>query len=374
MGTLNVARADIICIDILNVDYFLLSVSRIILSGDIETNPGPTTNTNRLSNASLSIAHLNIRSIRNKLEYIKDNYLDFDVLCFTETHLTDIIDNNMIILEEFNTIYRKDNSAHSGGLLVYVSATFPSRRLTDLEAILPESIWVEIKDKSNKYFICNVYRPPNYSVEFWHKLNVCIESASELTNQIVIVGDINEDQLNPTNTKLRNILMINNMRNIITEPTRITEHSQTLIDPISVTENIFIYDSGVINSPAEISDHRGTYVYLHCNLTAEIPFKRKVWNYKRADFTLLNHLITTTDWSFINDNCVSTACEAFSNKLLELLHVCIPSSMVTIRPNDKPWYNSLIRKTSRQRDRQKHTAQNSNISNDWKNISNYVIR
>ncbi len=188
--------------------------------------------------------------------------MDFDVLCFTETHLTNIIEENMITLEGFNTIYRTDSTAHSGGLLVYISASLPSRRLTDLETILPESIWVEIKDKSNTYLICNVYRPPNYHLEFWHNLNVCLESASEIAKRIIIVGDINEDQLNPTTTKLRNILMVNNMKNIIREPTRVTIHTQTLIDPISVTEDISIYDSGIINTPSEISDHRGTYVYI----------------------------------------------------------------------------------------------------------------
>ncbi len=146
------------------------------------------------------------------MEYIKDNYLDFDILCFTETHLTDIIEETMITLEDFNTIYRKDSTAHSGGLLVYVSASLPSRRLHDLEIILPETIWIEIKDKSNTYLICNVYRPPNYGVEFWQNLNVCLERASEIGKSIIIVGDINEDQLNPTNTKLRNILMVNNMK------------------------------------------------------------------------------------------------------------------------------------------------------------------
>ncbi len=78
-------------------------------------------------------------------------------------------------------------------------------------------------------------------------------------------------------------------------------------------------------------------------------------------------LIRTADWSFINNNTntINTACKAFNDKFLEILHVCIPSSLVTIRPNDKPWYNSLIRKTSRQRDSQKKTAIRSKKANDW---------
>ncbi len=248
----------------------------------------------------------------------------------------------------------------------YVTTSIPSRRILTLEHILPESIWIGIKDKSYEYLICNVYRPPQLSVEFWDRLNICLENASEIANRIILVGDINEDQLNPANNKFRNILLINNMKNVINEPTRLTDYSRTLLDPIAVTENLVVYDHGTIHTPSTVSDHYGTYVYVRCNLHLTTSFKRKVWNYKRGNFNLLNHLIRTADWSLINtSNGIDTTCEIFSNKLSELLQVCIPSSLVTIRPNDKPWYNSLIRRTSRQREPSKNTAQSSNKTNDW---------
>ncbi|XP_060552977.1 complement factor B-like, partial [Ruditapes philippinarum] len=48
-------------------------------------------------------------------------------------------------------MYRKDNTCHSGGLLVYVNEKFVSKRLIDLENTLPESLWIEIKDLKRKY-------------------------------------------------------------------------------------------------------------------------------------------------------------------------------------------------------------------------------
>ena len=45
-------------------------------------NPG----TNNINN-SLSILHSNIRSIRNKFDYLTENILDFDISCFSESHL-----------------------------------------------------------------------------------------------------------------------------------------------------------------------------------------------------------------------------------------------------------------------------------------------
>ncbi len=49
------------------------------------------------------------------------------------------------------------------------------------------------------------------AVEFWDRLNISIEQASEITNNIVILGDINEDQLNLSNHKFRDILTRNSM-------------------------------------------------------------------------------------------------------------------------------------------------------------------
>lgn len=50
-------------------------------AGDIECSPGS------IYENLLFIMHLNIRSIRNKIESIQDNFVDFDILCFSETHL-----------------------------------------------------------------------------------------------------------------------------------------------------------------------------------------------------------------------------------------------------------------------------------------------
>ncbi|XP_060571977.1 uncharacterized protein LOC132730138, partial [Ruditapes philippinarum] len=70
-----------------------------------------------------------------------------------------------------------------------------------------------------------------------------------------MVGDINEDQLNCSNHKLRDVLLLNNMTNVIQVPTRVTPTTSTLIDPIATTNNIHVLDSGIFETPNEISDH-----------------------------------------------------------------------------------------------------------------------
>ena len=50
---------------------------------------------------------------------------------------------------------------------------------------------------------------------------------------------------------------------------------------------------------------------------------------------------------------------------MEFVNQCIPHKDVKIRPNDKPWYDSEIRKYSRKRDRQKSKAVKSALQSDW---------
>ena len=66
-----------------NAYFTILLLLLLLQSGDIEINPGPST----LNHGSLSILHSNIRSTRNKLDFVKDFFFDFNILYFTETHL-----------------------------------------------------------------------------------------------------------------------------------------------------------------------------------------------------------------------------------------------------------------------------------------------
>lgn len=86
-----------------------------MISGDIEVNPGPMTDN------IIDIVHLNIRSIRHEIDYLNTLVHDFDILCFTETHLDDTVSNDSLSLDVFNTIYRKDRNCYGDRVMIYVS-------------------------------------------------------------------------------------------------------------------------------------------------------------------------------------------------------------------------------------------------------------
>ena len=56
---------------------------------------------------------------------------------------------------------------------------------------------------------------------------------------------------------------------------------------------------------------------------------------------------------------------------IEFAKLCVPSKAIVVREDDKPWYDSEIRRNSRKRDRLKKTALKSGNQNDWKKYKYY---
>ena len=102
---------------------------------------------------------------------------------------------------------------------------------------------------------------------------------------------------------------------------------------------------------------------------------RRVWSYKRANFTKLEENIRSFDWECLFNGTVNESCTLFTNKFMDFVNKCIPHNDVVIRLNDKPWYDSEIRKHTRKRDRQKAKAVRTSLQNNWikhKNLRNKV--
>ena len=116
-----------------------------------------------------------------------------------------------------------------------------------------------MKQKDEPYSVCNVYRPLNTPVSFWPRLNVIIEKALDISKRIIIVGDLNEDQLNNRNHHLKDLLNINNLYNIIHELTRITPASSTSLDVMVVSQNDRVLNSGTLPIDPTISEHLAVY-------------------------------------------------------------------------------------------------------------------
>lgn len=162
-----------------NLQTSLMVALLVLLSGDVETNPGPPT-----AEHSVSLFHCNIRSIRNKLDFVKDNFLDFDILCFTETHLDgNVSTEDLLISDEFSIPYRKDRTNHGGGILIYLPISLFHKRRPDLEVYWNECIWLETKINNERSLVGVFYSPKTSDELFFNSLSLNLEAALEITKK-----------------------------------------------------------------------------------------------------------------------------------------------------------------------------------------------
>ena len=242
-----------------NDNFTFYKIILLMICMDIHPNPGPN---NADTVHTLDILHLNTRSSRNKLNYISDLSESYQSFCFSETHLDDTIDSSSLIIEGFDTLLRKDRTRNGGGVMIYLSSLVNYTPRPDLENQRLETIWVEITLKSQTILICCYYRS-DFSVSqsnFINELQPSIEQALDYTSNVVLLGDINVDFINLSNTQILDCLF--NLTNVINEPTRISANSSTLIDPIIVSGACQVLDSGTISVDNSVSDHKATFISI----------------------------------------------------------------------------------------------------------------
>ena len=76
------------------------------------------------------IGNLNINSIRNKFDQLKDTVLKYiDILILTETKLDETFLTSQFLMDGFSKPYRFDRNKYGGGVTIYIRDTIPSKIL-----------------------------------------------------------------------------------------------------------------------------------------------------------------------------------------------------------------------------------------------------
>ena len=233
------------------------------------------------ANNGLSILDLNIQSINAKYDDFKIfmervNIMNpVSVVCLNECWIKENDNISNFNLNNYNMVFQcrqRDTSSTNGGLLIYVHEQFKCTNIIiDQISSNWEYLCVEIchfKPHSKKHVICNVYRKPGGNVPdielFIDEFSTLLKKIQYRKHSAFICGDFNIDIL-----KLNVNIHISNYFNsiiscgfipLITLPSRLSDHSHTLIDNI-LTNNVEPkHISGVLSN--QLSDHQIFFSYL----------------------------------------------------------------------------------------------------------------
>ena len=342
----------------------------IVLCGDVEVNPGPdsvdggtdsslnsTISSFEFLSNHLSIFHLNIQSIIPKLDLIKCEVEAYDVIVFSESWLKPEVKNESLSIKNFLPPFRTDRCDRpGGGVIVYVRDTFSCKRRTDLELRGLEAVWIEIRVKSRKMLIGGFYRPPNSNTAYFDLITESVDRAYDTNiTDIYILGDFNYNLSSNNRNKVTELIQTYNLHQLINVNTHFTEQSSSLIDLILVRNTAHVLTSGVLDPfiPGQTRYHCPIIVLLKFLRPTIKPFKRRIWDYRSADFDRFRENLNGHNLEAklgLNPD-IDTNVQQITDALFSAADQSILNKIVTIRPAEHPWIKchikSLIRKRKR---------------------------
>ena len=218
----------------------------------------------------------------------------------------------------------------AGGVGFYVKQNLSYKQKSDININLNfvENMWIEVKTNNGQVVIGVIYRHPTTLVNDYENFstNLCdiFADLRDSNTTFYAVGDYNIDlmQINCNHNfrKYVNNILTTSTKCAIDLPTRITDHSKTLLDHIYVNDPKHSYTSGVLL--CDLSDHMNTFVSIS---TKKSRVKSKdqflIRDMKNFNLEKFSRALEN-DLTAANLNSIDSAQDAF-DKFEEVLHIVV---------------------------------------------------
>jgi len=305
-------------------------------------------------------------ALKQFLSEINGDTFTFDVIGLSETFR--VPPNILYTLNGYHSFEHKtrpEGDDGRGGVGLFINSNLKYTVREDLSIFTShviESLFIELEICTTKSIIIGIVYRPNTPPRA--SLDKFTESIGHINDQIalenktaIIMGDFNIDLLkygNHPKTKL----FVDNMFSHgllpqISRPTRVTEHTATIIDHIYTNKIEANTQSGIILT--DVADHYGTFFIEHKKLKHQ-PYKDiKIRKHTPVNLKIFKNLLSAHDFKSINDHeDPDEAYNKFINEYDELYNIAFP--LLTIRQTRKntkkePWITSGLLKSANQKNK-----------------------
>ena len=253
-----------------------------------------------LNHKGLMTTHLNVRSIWNKIDLLRNTFTNnnVDIITFSESWLTSNIPDELIDIKGYNVI-RNDRNWHDepnstnikkgGGVCMYLKDCLKYKvdvlpKLTissrDIEC---QNVELLLTNQKN-VLIVSLYRPPNGNIEtFSNIIEAALHDIDLPKKDVIILGDFNFDFLVKSNADTKCITRLISsfgLTKLINGPTRYSATKNSCIDQI-VTDSNHIQHAGVAD--LNISDHQLIYFVKKKNKEHSVKISFEGRSYRNYD-------------------------------------------------------------------------------------------
>lgn len=233
----------------------------------------------------MSLIHFNSRSLYSNFEHIRD-YLghfkrQFNIIAISDNWITaDKHDEFNLSGYEFLHIDRVNKKG--GGVALFVDKKLNYKLEKSMSFTVDdilECITIEIIQKKKKNVLVScMYRTPGSKIET--SIQIIEEMFANKQKMALISGDFNIDLLNPNHNKntedFIETMYSMGFYPMITKPSRITQHSSTLIDNIFYNDLEDTTTTGLLIN--DITDHLPVFAVFYTEKTIE---EQEYYIYKR---------------------------------------------------------------------------------------------
>lgn len=308
---------------------------------------------------NLIISHLNIRSLLNKHDELKEYVLfhSFDLFLVSETWLTNNISDFMINFPGY-TVYRQDRvNGRGGGVAIYVrnTANISNIKIISQGSLDIEYLWISTKINNNKVCIGCVYRPPNVNYKSLQLMDDILADNLISSDYIFCLGDFNIDFFNTSSVEFKfldNIMQAFGLEQVMKKATRIAENSSTLLDLILTNKSDVVINADVINLP-QFSDHHLVYCLVDMPIVRknnpQFILSRNIKNINLDEFDASARSINWNSLQYFES--IDEKIAFLENNIISLFNIHAPLRKIRVTKKFNPWVTPNIKRMMVIRDR-----------------------
>lgn len=214
--------------------------------------------TNSFQKSKIKIAHLNIRSLKNRDHLTQMRQLahdtNLDIIAISESWLNSTVINAEVEIAGYKLSRVDRLGKPGGGVCVYTRSSLKTKVLKDLSGISAmgfHQLWIQVQhNKLKSILLCITYRPPDCSTTCFEDFVDKYSQALTYGKEIFVMGDLNCNMMKniPNADALKDLCSRLNITQLITSPTRVTLQSSSLINVIMTSNPDLITESGVVET------------------------------------------------------------------------------------------------------------------------------
>ena len=311
----------------------------------------------------LKLGHVNARSLPKHIHEIERYLLEtlLDIFGVSETFISENTPQSLYQIPGYKYINKSRDKKCRGGVGLFVNENFPVKVLKlPVDFVQPEMLFVEVTIGVVKMAVGVIYKSPLIPYSVFAAIHENIVAITSKYEHVVIMGDMNINHLLPCSSACKFFTTYVTepfaLTQVITEPTRITATSSTLIDLMLTSSPENVKAQGVVDTPG-VSDHCMTFMAYSLK---KPKFKAKMVT--RRDFRKFNKDAYMRDMEFahwgnieaVDDDDIDNKVTIFENIHRDIINKHAPFRTFRVTRPAAPWLTEEIKEMMDDRDKYKN--------------------